>query len=208
MDPFTSTAGELVTTHGPWVLFVMAVAETCFVTGLIVPSGVATSVGTVLALEGQISLVAVLISAVSGGALGDTVGFWIGKAGGERLSTGHGWAGRRYRRSQPVAARFFGRHPLYSVTVARLVSFVRTFMPMAAGMSPLRYRVFLFFDLPGVLAWAVMYAFIGLLARESWAVATSVVGVGWAVVFVIAGAVIWSRTRRRRRRRPVAEGEV
>ena len=176
----------------------MAVAETSFVTGLVVPSGVATSMATVLALGGHGSLMAVLIAAVSGGAVGDSVGFWIGRWAGGPLSRGEGWAGRRYRRYAPAAARFFGRRPLYSVTVARLVSFVRTLMPMAAGMSPLRYPAFLLFEVPGVLLWAAMYAGIALVARESWARVTSIVGAGWTVVFVVLGVAFWLRTRRRR----------
>lgn len=198
MDPFTSVAVDLVATHGPWILFVMAVAETCFIAGLIVPSGVATSVGTVLALEGHGSLVAILVAAVCGGAVGDSTGFWIGRRLGGPLSEGDGWVGRRYRRYAPLAARFFGRRPFYSVTVARLVSFVRTLMPMAAGMSPLRYPAFLLFEVPGVLLWAAMYAGIGLLARESWARVTSMVGAGWTVVFVGVGIVLWLRSRGKR----------
>lgn len=199
MEPFTATAFELVATHGPWVLFLMAVAETCFVTGLVVPSGVATSVGTVLALQGHTPLGAVLAAAVLGGFTGDSLGFWIGRRGGEWLRHGEGWPARLYRRHTRTAAPFFGRHPLYSVTVARLVSFVRTLMPMAAGMSLLRYRVFLRYEVPGVVAWAAMYAVIGLLARESWQRVTTMVGVGWTAVFVVAGVALWIRTRRRRR---------
>jgi undecaprenyl-diphosphatase len=198
VDPI-STVGELVATHGPWILFVMAVAETCFVTGLVVPSGVATSVGTVLALEGHGSPLLILAAAVSGGAVGDSVGFWIGRMSGGALARGEGWVGERYRRYEPAASRFFGRHPFYSVTVARLVSFVRTLMPMAAGMSPLRYPVFVLFEIPGVLAWAAMYAGIGLVARESWARVTSMVGLGWALVFVIVGITLVLRARRHRR---------
>lgn len=193
--------------HGPWILFVLAVAETCFITGLVVPSGVATSVGTVLALEGHGSLTPVLVAAVIGGALGDSLGFWMGRLSGDAMGRGEGWVGRWYRRYAPVASHFFGRRPFYSVTVARLVSFVRTLMPMAAGMSPLRYSAFLLFEVPGVLAWAAMYVSIGLLARESWARVTSIVGVGWALVFVVVGLAIGLRIRRRRSSWPRASGE-
>lgn len=198
MEPFTATAFELVATHGPWVLFLMAVAETCFVTGLVVPSGVATSIGTVLALQGDASLPAILAAAVLGGFVGDSLGFWVGKRGGEWLRHGEGWPARAYRRHARTAAPFFGRHPVYSVTVARLVSFVRTLMPMAAGSTPLRYRSFLVYEIPGVLAWAAMYGAIGFLARESWQRATSIVGVGWTAVFAVAGLALWIRSRRRR----------
>ena len=62
-------------------------------------------------------------------------------------------------------------------------------------MSPLRYSIFLLFEVPGVLAWAAMYVSIGLLARESWARVTSMVGVGWTVVFGVAGIALWIRAK-------------
>lgn len=201
MEPFTGTAFGLVSAHGPWVLFLMAVAETCFVTGLAVPSGVATSIATALALEGHGSVVLVLCSAVAGGAAGDSLGFWVGRRGGERLRQGRGWASRLHRRHARTTAPFFRRHPFYSVTLARLVSFVRTLMPMAAGMTRLSYGSFLLYEIPGVVAWAAMYAAVGMLARESWARATSMVGIGWTVVFAVAGLALWLRARVRRRRR-------
>ena len=54
---------------GPPFLFALATLETCFVTGLVVPSGVATSLATVLALQGSVELVPMLIAAFAGGAL-------------------------------------------------------------------------------------------------------------------------------------------
>ena len=79
-----------------------------------------------LALEGHGSLTLMIVAAICGGAVGDSIGFWIGRSSGQALGRGEGWAGRRYRQYAPMASRFFGRRPFYSVTVARLVSFVRT----------------------------------------------------------------------------------
>lgn len=188
---------ELLAEHGEWVLFVMAVAETSFVTGLVVPTGVATSVATVLALQGYLSMPGVFLAAVAGGALGDSVGFWVGRAGGGRLGRGSGWVARVLGRYREATGPFLGRSTFYAVTVARLVSFVRTVMPMAVGMSPLAYRTYLPYDLLGVTAWALMYMAVGLVARQSWRVATAYVGVGWTVVFATIGVVLWVRARRR-----------
>jgi membrane protein DedA with SNARE-associated domain len=194
----------------------MAVLETCFVTGLVVPSGLATSVATVLAVQEGGTLGPVLLAATAGGWVGDVSGFWIGRATGERVLTGDGALGAAVARRHATLSRFLGRHPFYSVTVARWVSFVRTLMPMAAGMSGLRFSTYLVYQAPGVVGWVLLYVAVGLLAGESWEVATRIVGVGGAVAFVVAGLVLWVVLRRRRRTRsggggvgaPAAGGEA
>ena len=198
MDAFLPDVLGLLSEHGLWLLFVLAVAETSFVTGLAVPSGLATSAATVLALEGVLALPGVAAAALAGGWCGDSLGYWIGRAGRDRLrASPRRWV-RWLRGTEGEGARFFGRHPAYSVTVARLVSFVRTLMPMAAGMSGMRYARFLAWEAPGVLGWLAMYVGIGLVARESWRLASQIVGVGWTVVFVVAGIVLWLGRRRAR----------
>ncbi len=197
MDVSALLLEQWLPAYGPWLLFTMAVLETCFVTGLVVPSGLATSIATVLALQGQIGLAEVVVAALAGGWVGDAVGFWIGRAVGEQVFSGEGRFGRVVARRHATVSRFFGRHPVYSVTLARLVSFVRTLMPMAAGMSGLRFSTYLVYELPGVVGWMLLYVGVGLLAGESWELATRIVGVGGAVAFAAVGLVMWLAVRRR-----------
>lgn len=191
MTPFLGDFLALVETHGEWMLFVLAVAETCFVTGLAVPSGVATSLATILALEGHLSLSVVAAAALAGGWVGDSIGFWIGRRGGEWLGAGEGRVAALYRRRREAADRIFGRHPLVSVSLARLLSFVRTIMPLAAGMSSLSYRRFLPYQALGVSAWAGLYMAVGYLAGESWELASRILGLGGAAALFAAAWVLW-----------------
>lgn len=208
MDPVSARLVEALPLYGPWLLFALAVLETCFVTGLAVPSGVATSVGTVLALGGTMQLPSVVVAALAGGALGDSIGFWIGRKAGERVLRGEGRTARMIRRRRSRAFAWFGRHPLYSVTLARTVSFVRTVMPMAAGMSGLPYRRYLPYELTGLALWAGLYVAIGVVAEEGWQMATRIVGAGTAAIFVVAGLALWHTVRGRGRRDPVARDEA
>lgn len=205
MDPIGAYLLELLPIYGPWLLFGLAVLETCFVTGLVVPSGMATSFATALALEGEVALAPMLVAAGAGGALGDTIGFWIGRTWGSRVLAGESRIARIARVRHARLSDFFGRHPIYSVSVGRLISFARTVMPMAAGMSELRYRTFLFFELIGLVGWVAIYVTIGWLAGESWEAAAQWVGVGGAVAFAVAGVVLWIVWRARRGRRAAPE---
>ena len=181
---------------GPPLLFALAMLETCFVTGLVVPSGIATSIATVLALQGTVELVPMLWAAFLGGALGDTIGYWIGRWTEDRFLEGDGRIAKALEKKHDRMAAVFGRHPLFSVTGARLISFVRTVMPMMAGMSGISYRRYLLYQLPGLAGWVAIYAGIGYAARESWEVATQVVGVGGVVVFGVIALAIWIAMRR------------
>jgi len=116
-----------------------------------------------------------IVAATVGGAVGDPIGFWVGRRAGERALLGDGRWARRIAPGRAALERLYGKHPVYSVTVARLISFVRTMMPMAAGMSGLPYRTYLLYELVGLVVWTAMYVAIGVLARESWGVVTQLV---------------------------------
>lgn len=192
---------ELLPLYGPWVLFGLSLAETSFLWGLIVPAGVSLSVSTVLALEGgEAALAPMIMAYLAGGAVGDSVGFWLGRWSGEQvLASDSRWARKMRRRHLDIEA-VFGRHPVYSVSFARVIAFVRTVMPLAAGMSGMAYPRYLPYQLAGLVGSASLYVGIGYTARESWEVATRVVGAGTAVLFVIVGLVVWKVVRRERRR--------
>jgi membrane protein DedA with SNARE-associated domain len=209
MGPFQDLFVQLAE-HGPVLLFALAVLETCFVTGLVVPSGVATSVATILAMEGRLEFVPVVMAAGVGGFVGDSVGFWVGRRwGGWVFREGSYWSRAVGARGREMDA-LFRRHPIYSVTGARLVSFVRTLMPTAAGMSGMTYRRFLRYEVAGLAGWLLLYVTIGLAGRQGWRTATDVVGFGGAALFVMASVIALAVTRRRRSRaraRGIAAGE-
>jgi len=197
----------VLSVHGVWVLFLLAALETSFLTGLFVPAGVATSIATVLALSNGGSLWPVALAATTGGAVGDSVGFWIGRWWGDRILHRDGVWARKLANRQADLVDFETKHPLFSVSVARLISFVRTLMPITAGASGLSYRRFVPYEILGVVGWTVLYVSIGVVARESWMAALRWVGVGGAFVFVVVAVALWSAGNRvGRAGRPAGEG--
>lgn len=169
--------------------------ETSFVTGLVVPSGTIAAMAMAIADQTGAPMQPIIVWTVLGGFVGDLTGYAIGRQAGERLREGDGWSARTLRKYESTAGRVLGGHPVYAVTVARIVSFVRTIMPLNAGMSRIPFGRYVALEIPGLLAWAAIYLSIGVLAGRSWALATSLVGTGWLVIFVLAGLVFWWRAR-------------
>ncbi|MDT8368811.1 MAG: DedA family protein [Longimicrobiales bacterium] len=190
---------DLLARFGSGTLFVLAVLETSFLTGLVVPSGTAAALAVAVSIQTGGAIWPIALATGAGGFVGDVIGYMIGRRAGERMRSGEGWAARTLRRYEASPGALLGGHPVYAVTVARVVSFVRTIMPLHAGVSGIPLARYLALEIPGLLAWVALYLSIGLVAGESWALASSLVGTGWLVVFIVFGAVVAWRARRGRR---------
>ncbi len=195
-------SADLLLALGPVVLLVMAFLETAVPLGLLVPAGVTLSLAAFLAHQGVLGWDPVLVAAGVGAAAGDSVGFWLGRRGSLAAHGVPGVAGRVLRRSRQGARRLLSGPPVLSVTLARLASFIRTLMPATAGMGGMTYLRFLAYDLPGVALWLALYVGIGVIAGESWRVASGLLGTGWAIIFLVGFTVSWVLAARRRARGP------
>ena len=186
-----------VALQGPWLTFVTAFLETSFLTGLFVPAGAALSFATAFSLEQGGSLPALAAAALAGGAIGDSVGFWIGRKGRTRWSRGPGRLAQMVRSVRSRTARHFGGQPFLSVTIPRLISFARTVMPLAAGMSGISYARYLGHELIGVTLWCALYMTMGVAAGEGWHWAAQVFGLDGATVLLVVVVAAWFVVRRR-----------
>ena len=180
--------GSNIELYGLWLVGGMAMFETALIIGLVLPTEPTLIVATAFALQGHFSFAAVAGAAVLGAALGDSAGFMIGRWGGRRLLLGSGRLARMARRHQDRALDLFDRHAGYSVSLARLVPFVRTLMPLVAGSTSVAYRRFLAFDLLGVAGWAFVGLGIAYAAARGWEIGVGSMGVGWATI-VAAGLI-------------------
>jgi membrane-associated protein len=82
-------------------------------------------------------------------------------------------------------------------------------VPAAAGAAPVRYAVFLRYNLIGGVIWGVGYTLLGYLAGSAYTVIEKRVGVGLAIaaaVLVVAVLAAWAirKFRRDRARPPLA----
>ncbi len=200
--------GWLLHFHGPTAYALvgfLAFAEAALLVGFFIPGETAVVIGGVLAGLGAVNLEAMVVVVVVCAIAGDSVGFKVGKLAGP-------WAlEHRPLKGRSAVGRTMGMLEHYggpAVFLGRFVAFARALIPGLAGMSGLRYRVFLFYNAIGGLIWGVGYTLLGYVVGVSFEHVVSEVGL-WslvAVAGVIAVAVaVRQLVRRRERHRLAAE---
>lgn len=105
--------------------------------------------------------IVVLVIAVSVVAiLGDQCAYFIGRRIGPALFDKDD---SRFFKKRYVTEshEFFERHGPKTIILARFVPIVRTFTPVIAGVSAMRYPVFLGFDIVGGIAWGAGVTLLG-----------------------------------------------
>lgn len=166
--------------------------------GFFIPGETAVVVGGVLAGLGRVDLALMAGVVVVCAIAGDSVGFEVGRRFGPWLMLRRPLAGRSgVQRTMDLLERYGGP----GVFLGRFVAFARAIIPGLAGMSGLRYPIFLFFNALGGLIWGVGYTLLGYVVGVSFEHVLTTVGL-WslavvgAVVLVAIGVALLLKRRR------------
>ncbi len=199
-----STVAEHILMLPAWaalmVLFALPALECSAFVGFVFPGELALILGGVLAYEGRVSLVAVMAAGIAGAAVGDSVGYAVGKRYGQGMldatvgrfvKVGHLDRAQTYLAERGGKAVFFGR----------FTAALRVLIPGLAGVSGLEYRTFLSFNIASAVGWGTLSVMLGYLAGSSWRhvehLASRIgLGVLVVVVLVVLGGVLARPSRR------------
>ena len=165
--------------------------------GFVFPGETAVLLAGFMASTGQLPVVALGVVAVAAAILGDSVGYEVGKRFGPRLLETR--LLRRHQRSVERARGFLDGRGAPAVFVGRFTAFLRVLTPGMAGLSGMRYRRFLVYNIAGGLVWGIGCVVAGYLAGSSYeAVATHLGQAGGvaAALFVVVAFVVWRVGRR------------
>jgi membrane protein DedA with SNARE-associated domain len=144
----------------------LAVAGLVFVEdfGIPVPGETVLIAASVYAGVGRMNIVAVGLIAVAAAALGDNLGYLIGRTGGRALALRYGkYVGLTAQRLDHAEA-FFERHGGKVVTVARFLEGLRQANGIIAGITGMRWLKFGAYNLLGAALWAGLWCTLGDLA--------------------------------------------
>jgi membrane-associated protein len=184
---------------GYGLLFLLVGVESA---GVPVPGETALLAAAVLAAQGRLSIVLVIVTAAVAAIVGDNVGYLIGRSGGRWLLARPGRFQRGRARVLEEGEAFFARNGGRAVFLGRWVTGARVVVAWLAGAERMPWPRFALWNALGGITWA---ASIGLLAYWIGSTSSSILGalgfVGLAVALAAAVAYVVTRRRARRRRR-------
>ena len=164
---------QLIEPFGPWaylILFLVLFAETGLFVGFFLPGDSLLLVAGVLAAPGfqeyTLNIVLVMIICVTAAFFGNLVGFWFGRRVGRPLFERP--ESRLFKPKHLLAAdRLYQRHGGVTIVVARFMPFVRTFVPIVAGISHMDRRPFAFYTAIGAVLWGAGLPLVGYVLGEA-----------------------------------------
>jgi membrane protein DedA with SNARE-associated domain/membrane-associated phospholipid phosphatase len=182
------------------IVFLVPALEASAFLGFLFPGEIAVILGGVLAFNGRIPLPAVVVAAVAGAIVGDTIGYFVGRRWGHQIL-------RRFGRRVPFlrhridehlesAQAYLRRRGGAAVFFGRFTAALRVMVPGLAGMAELPYGRFAFYNAAGGLLWGTGFVLLGYFAGAAWhrvAADASKVGLGMLVVVLcglVAGRVV------------------
>jgi membrane protein DedA with SNARE-associated domain len=148
--------------HSHWaaaIMFITAFGESFAFLSLLFPGTTLLIAAGTLMSGGTLSYTPVLIGAVAGATLGDTVSYWIGRRFGHGI--GHVWPFTRNPELLPSGVKFFDKHGGKSVFIGRFFGPVRAVIPLAAGVMQMPRGRFWIANFTSALVWAPMLLFAG-----------------------------------------------
>lgn len=125
-----------------------------------------------------LTFLVLFVAAISG----NLVGYWLGRKYGRRLFKDDA----RYLSTENMhkSEDFFRRYGGVALVLARFVPFVRTFVPIIAGIGKQHFRTFLIWNMIGAALWIGAFMVVGVLLGDIPLVANNVELIAIAIVAI------------------------
>lgn len=130
-------------------------SEAGLLIGVLLPGDTLLIPAGLLAAQGKLSLVGVLLVAWICSVLGSEAGYYVGKKAGKRLFRKQNGVLLRHE-YLAKAKKFYTKHGGKTIMIARFLPFVRTCTPLVAGATKMNHHMFLVFNIIGGGLWVAI----------------------------------------------------
>ncbi len=156
----------LVQTLGTLGVIAIIFAESGLFFGFFLPGDSLLFTAGLLASQGYLSFLPLLIGSVIAAIAGDSVGYAFGRHVGPKLFARED--SRFFKKAYLERTRiFYEKHGKKTIILARFVPIVRTFAPILAGVGGMRYRTFVAYNVLGGIGWTVGLLFLGYVLGKT-----------------------------------------
>jgi membrane protein DedA with SNARE-associated domain len=186
--------------HSQWALVLMFALLTLESFGLPVPGETALIACSVLASQGSLSIVWVIVVGVSAAIIGDNLGYWAARTGGRPLLERHRLTRGYAEKYLPRGERFFAKHGSKAVFFGRFVAVLRVTAAWIAGLTHMHWWRFLLWNALGGIVWATGVSLISYYLGDAAATSLSRYGLyaaGGAILLSAIGFLIVRRLEKR-----------
>jgi membrane-associated protein len=163
---------KLIRTFGTIGVFAIIFAESGLLVGFFLPGDSLLMAAGLFSARGDLPNVAILAIGCAVAAIaGDQVGYALGRNAGPHIFNRP--ESRLFKRENVERAEeFFDHYGARAIILARFVPIVRTFTPVVAGVSNMKYRTFVTYNVIGGAAWGAGFTVLGwaLGTRFPWMV--------------------------------------
>lgn len=121
-------------------------------------AGVQNEAGETAQLTLWVTLLLMIVAAISG----DSLNYYLGKSVGLKVL---GWDifGKQLVSEKNIKKThdFYDKHGPKTIIIARFVPLIRTFAPFVAGIGDMHYKKFILYNVIGGTAWVLILVFLG-----------------------------------------------
>lgn len=175
--------------------------------GVPLPSAPLLVIAGSMVASGRLSFSHVMLAAVCGALLGDSVWFSAGRIYGRRLVAALSRRSYAVDSGMRTTGELFERHGAPIVAVSKFVPGLGLVTPPLMGTTHIAVFAFFFWDTTGIVAWAAFWLLGGaLFERQVQLAVLALQSHGATVVDVLAGAAVLYCVYRVMRRRPPRGG--
>jgi membrane protein DedA with SNARE-associated domain len=152
-------------TYGYLIVFFGAMGENTAFLGAILPGGTLALLGAFYAKQGTLNLGWVIFFATLGTVLGYHIDYLIGRfaLAGMLAKWGKSRWGRRLRIDARLrlARRMLKKRGGPAILISHVAGHLRSFVALSAGITHMRYRSFLLWELLAAFLWNTAYSLLG-----------------------------------------------
>ncbi len=196
---------DIMSQYGYIGIFLLIMLENIFPP---IPSEVILTFGGYMTTQSAMTPLGVILVSTAGSVAGAIILYWIGLQLDvkrlEKIVDRWGKVLRLTKADIHKADAWFDKYGIWTVLFCRLIPLIRSLISIPAGMSNMKFGLFLLFTTVGTLIWNTILVSVGAAVGDNW---ESIVGVMdvysnivYVLIVIVGLAVIWWYMQFRKRR--------
>ena len=178
---------SIINYGGLWLLLFVVFAETGLLVGFFLPGDSLIFIsGLLCATKPQllnVSFILLLLLLVLAAVLGNIVGYWFGHKAGDTLYNKKD--SLLFKQSHLKTTRaFYEKHGGKTLILGRFLPIIRTFAPILAGVIKIDFKLFMFYNIAGAIAWITSIASIAYVLGKQFPQIENYIG------YIVIGLIV------------------